>query len=77
VVIVLVGNKADLVAENDKQNNYGQYAERYSDQVLDTETENENVSTRSNKVRQLNQNDRMKRQSEIETIMKNLSIKNK
>lgn len=30
VIIALVGNKADLVDEDDRQNNYGKYASTYT-----------------------------------------------
>lgn len=43
VVIALVGNKADLVIDDDRNNNYGKFAaSTYSQQVLDTEEDNEN-----------------------------------
>lgn len=74
VQIALVGNKSDLVAESDRQNNYGRYALRstYSEQVLDTEEDNE----KSNKSGSgISRKEKKKRQNEIETIMKNLSIK--
>ena len=51
VVIALVGNKADLVEEADKNNNYGKFATGggHDVSILDTEEDNEK-SERSNEV---------------------------
>jgi len=52
VVIALVGNKSDLVEDDDRMNNYGKYASTY--QQLDTEEDNENSDRQLNSKESVN-----------------------